>query len=105
LSEEHKELAKMVGTWEQHFRMRWDPNGPWQETTGTATKKLILGGRYIQEDSSFTMEGMPMQGMELLGYDKLTHEYVSLWADTMTTWWTESRGKKDAKGDVDLRGT
>ncbi len=103
-SAEHMELVKMTGAWTQHYKMRWAPDAPWQGSTGTSTIKSILGGRYVQEDVSATMEGMPFQGMQLLGYDKLTNEYISLWMDSMCTWWMESRGKKDAKGVIDMHG-
>jgi hypothetical protein len=102
---EHQALAKLEGTWDQTFKMRFAPDQPWQEATGTAVAKPILGGRYIQEDVKFTAMGMPMEGMNILGYDKLTGEYTSSWADSMSTWWSNSRGKKAADGTLTMTGT
>lgn len=101
----HQELAKKVGTWEQHYKMRMDPEGPWQEFDGQAEIKPLLGGRYVMEDVSFSMMGMPMQGMQLIGYDNMSQEYVALWADTMSTWWVTARGKKGADGTIEMKGT
>lgn len=101
----HKELAKGVGSWDEHFKMRMSPDEPWMEFDGTSEIKPLLGGRYVQEDVNFQMEGMPMQGLGIMGYDNMTQEYTSLWADSMSTWWVESRGKKDAKGTIDFKGT
>lgn len=102
---EHAELMKMAGTWEQHFKFRMSPDMPWMEAVGTAQSKSILGGRYLLENVSFEMMGMPMEGMNLLGYDKLKKEYTSLWADSMSTWWVSSRGKESADGSVEMKGT
>jgi len=32
-------------------------------------------------------------------------EYISLWADSMSTWWVMSRGKKAADGTIEMKGT
>jgi hypothetical protein len=104
-SDAHKELAKHAGTWEVHYKMRMSPDMPWMETDGTVEKKSILGGRYIQEDVAFSVMGMPMQGMQILGFDNLTQEYISWWADSMSTWWVTARGKKAADGTIELKGT
>ena len=63
-SDAHKELAKHAGTWEVHYKLRMSPDMPWMETDGTVEKKSILGGRYLQEDVSFSVMSMPMQGMQ-----------------------------------------
>ena len=101
----HKELAKRAGTWEKHFKFRMSPDAAWTELDGKAEAKSILGGRYIQENVSFTMMGMPMEGMSLTGFDNLTQEYVSLWADTGSTWWVTASGKKAADGTIEFKGT
>lgn len=102
---EHQALMKMQGTWDQIYKMRWAPDQPWQETTGTAVAKPILGGRYIQEDVKFTVMGMPMEGMNILGYDNMNGEYTSIWGDSMSTWTVTSRGKADKNGKITMKGT
>ena len=101
----HEELMKGAGTWEETYKMRMAPDAPWTEFTGSSHSQPVLGGRYLLMNTSFDMMGMPMQGMQLLGYDNLTQEYTSLWADSMSTWWITSRGKKAADGTIDMKGT
>ena len=101
---QHAELAKMAGSWDVQYRMRWSPDAPWMDIPGTSEVTPILGGRFMLETVKFSMMGMPMEGVQILGYDNLTGEYTALWADTMSTWWTSSRGKADADGTVDYKG-
>ncbi len=102
---EHAELQKHAGTWEQTYRMKWSPESPWMESKGTAEMTPILGGRFVMEKVQFEIPGMGQaEGMQLMGFDKSSGEYISLWADSMSTWWVESRGKKQADGTIDLRG-
>ena len=103
--EAHAALAKEAGTWDLHLKFRMSPDMPWMETDGKAEKKSILGGRYLQEEVSFSMMGMPMQGMQITGYDNNKQEYISFWADTGSTWWVTARGKKAADGTLELKGT
>jgi hypothetical protein len=102
--EAHAELAKKAGSWETHIKVRMSPDMPWMESDGKAEKKSVLGGRYLEEDASFSMMGMPMQGLQLIGFDNKKQEYISLWADTGSTWWATLRGKKAADGSIEFKG-
>jgi uncharacterized protein DUF1579 len=106
---EHADFARQVGDWEQTYKHRMGPDQPWMEFKGTSTIKTIFGGRFLVEDVDMRMEWegqpMPMQGLNIVGYDKLHKEYISFWTDSMSTWWVTLRGKKDASGNTDLRGT
>jgi hypothetical protein len=51
------------------------------------------------------MMGMPMEGINILGYDNMKKEYTSLWADSMSTWWIASSGKESADGSIEMKGT
>lgn len=111
---EHAELAKLAGKWQQNYKMRHSPDGPWMEGSGTSVAESLLGGRYIQEkiqfDVKFAMGGMPEQtmkveGMHILGYDNMSEEYISLWMDSHSTWWNTSRGKAGADGVCEMKGT
>ena len=54
LNENHKLLADMNGNWNYtiKFWMNPDPNAPPQESKGTATRKSVMGGRYVVMDVS-----------------------------------------------------
>jgi hypothetical protein len=57
------------------------------------------------EEHSFQVMGMDMQGLGIVGYDKLAGEYTSLWSDSMSTWWISSRGQPGADGAIEYQGT
>jgi hypothetical protein len=50
------------------------------------------------------MMGMSEQGMHLLGFDNRTQEYISLWADSWSTWWKTSKGNETEKGVIETKG-
>jgi hypothetical protein len=102
---QHAELMKHVGQWENIIRTRWAPEMPWEETRATSEMTALLGGRYLMEHMNFVMMGQPMEGISIVGFDNQTGEYTSMWADTMTTWWTQTRGRKAADGSIEYRGT
>lgn len=103
--EPHKELAKMAGNWELDFKMRMSPDSDWIDAKGTSEIKPLLGGRYVMETVKFSMMGMPVEGINILGYDNNKQEYTSLWADTWSTWWQSTRGKETADGTIEMKGT
>lgn len=105
LGPEHKALAEIEGSWEQTYRFRMGPDAEWTDGTGTSTAELVLDGRYILEQTDMSFMGMPMKGMHLLGFDNMKQEYISLWADTMSTWWITARGKAGPDGKIETRGT
>lgn len=102
---EHKWLTDHSGEWDVAIKMRMAPDQPWTESKGTSAAKPMLDGRYLMEHSKMEVMGMPMEGVNIFGFDKLTGEYTSMWADSMSTWWISSRGKKDASGAIDFKGT
>jgi hypothetical protein len=61
------------------------------------TRKMIMGGRFLQERYEGKAMGQPFSGMGLMGYDKLKKKYTSVWIDTMSTSIMESRGTYDAE--------
>ncbi len=102
---EHASLMKHAGEWEQTFKIRFTPDAEWTEAKGTAKARPILDGRYLLEDVEFSMMGMPMKGVQILGYDNNKKEYVSIWLDSSSTWPILSRGQRDSKGALETRGT
>lgn len=100
--EPHKKLAAQSGEFIIKGRTWWDPKAQPMELKGTATQKMIHGGRYqLQEFKGDTM-GMPYEGTAVTGYDNVTKEYFSTWIDTMRTGIVHYRGKADEKGVVSM---
>jgi hypothetical protein len=96
LNENHKLLSSLDGNWTYTIKM-WmnpDPNAKPQESKGTATRKAVMGGRYVMMDVSGKMQ-MPdengkmkdlvFKGMGLEGYDNVKKKFVSSWIDNMGT--------------------
>ena len=106
LNENHKLLASLDGNWDYSikFWMNPDPSAPPQESTGTATRKTIMDGRYVMMDVSGKMQmpgedGKPkdvdFKGMGLEGYDNVKKKFVASWIDNMGTGIEFSEGKYD----------
>lgn len=83
--EPHKMMAHMEGSWETRTKSWEDPSQPPKESRGTAEMKMILGGRFLQQDVSGQMMGAPFQGLEITGFDNIKQKFVTIWLDSMGT--------------------
>jgi len=83
-SASHKLLARMEGSWNVKSTCWMEPGNP-VESSGTSEQKMILDGRFLQQEFSGHMEGIPFSGIGHLGYDNHTRKYVSTWMDSMGT--------------------
>ena len=105
LNENHKMLASTAGTWSYTVKMWMDPSGKPTESTGTATRKAIMDGRYVSGEytGKFKMPGadgkmkdMDFHGMSMDGYDNVKKKFVSGWIDNMGTGIMTMEGTYDA---------
>jgi hypothetical protein len=106
MNENHKLLSSLDGNWTYTIKM-WmnpDPNAKPQESKGTATRKSVMGGRYVMMDVSgkFQMPGedgkmkeVQFKGMGLEGYDNVKKKFVGSWIDNMGTGIMFSEGDYD----------
>jgi len=101
----HQELAGQAGNYDLKIKSWHEPNAPATEETGTATRKMILGGRVLVEDVNSSMMGSPFTGQGLRGYDNVTGKHWSLWMDSMSTGMMTSEGTCDAKGVCTFTGS
>ena len=69
--EEHKQLAKSAGKWDVTMGMRMSPDAPWEYSKGSSKITMIMGGRYMVEQTTFEMMGMETKGMLVQGFDNL----------------------------------
>jgi Protein of unknown function (DUF1579) len=106
LNENHKLLASLDGTWDYKikFWMNPDPNAKPDESTGTATRKSIMGGRYVMMDvggpmkmpgEDGKMKTVQFKGMGIEGYDNVKKKFVASWIDNMGTGMEFSEGTYD----------
>ena len=102
----HEMLAKSAGEWTYTSKYWMDPSAPPTVSEGRAVNEMILGGRYLKAMNYSDVMGMPMEGMNIIAYDKATNEFFSFWIDNMGTGMTMARGKYDDNSKVcDMKGT
>jgi len=81
----HKLLASMAGSWNTKTKSWMEPKKPPMESTGTCEQKMLLDGRFLQQECTGDMMGSPFTGIGVTGYDNHTKKYVSTWMDSMGT--------------------
>ena len=106
LNENHKLLSSLDGNWNFAIKtwMNPDPNAKPQESKGTATRKSVMGGRFVMMDVTGKMQmpgedgkmkDMQFKGMGLEGYDNVKKKFVASWVDNMGTGIEFSEGTYD----------
>ncbi len=99
--EAHKHLYQYVGVWDTVTKV-WmgGPGTPPMESTGTSTFTSVLGGRWVMEEHTGTMMGMPYLGKGMMGYDNYKNLYVGTWYSNMSTEMLQMVGSRHPKTDV-----
>ena len=103
--EPHKQLTSLAGSWTTQTKEWMEPGKPPTESTGSVEMKVLLDGRFLQQEFSGNMMGQPYSGIGTTGYDNLRKRYVSMWMDTMGTGIFMMEGTASADGrTITLRG-
>ena len=103
--EPHQLFASLVGSWTTHTKEWMEPGKPPMESTGTADMKMLLDGRFLQQEFTGDMMGQPYSGIGTSGYDNLRKRYVSTWIDSMGTGIFIMEGTASADGKtITLKG-
>ncbi|MEJ7646212.1 MAG: DUF1579 domain-containing protein [Chryseolinea sp.] len=97
-SDNHKTLAKDVGSWKTEMSSYMDPKAAAIKSVGTAETSMILGGRYQQTVYKGDMMGMAFEGISILGYDNTKKVFVNSWIDNMGTGMMVLEGEWDQPG-------
>lgn len=84
-SDVQKMLAKADGDWDEDLSMWMAPGAPEMKMKASCTNKMILGGRYQEAKHTGDFQGMPFEGISLLGWDNLLKKFVTTWIDNMGT--------------------
>jgi len=99
--EPHRVLDQFVGKWDVSTRMWLEgPAKPPTEAKASAEIKWILDGRYLQEDATSQMMGMPHKSVGVTGYDNIRKKYVISYIDNMSTAIFTGEGTLDESGKV-----
>jgi len=83
--EPHKLFASLAGSWTTQTKEWMEPGKPPAEASGSADMKMVLDGRFLQQEFNSTMMGQPYSGIGITAYDNLRKKYVSTWIDSMGT--------------------
>jgi hypothetical protein len=81
----HRLLAHLAGSWNTVHKYWMDPGGTPSESSGSCEQKMILDGRFLQQEFQGEMMGSPFTGFGFLGFDNNTKKFVSTWLDNMGT--------------------
>lgn len=82
---EHKLMATMEGEWSTRSKLWMRPDEPPMESTGTCVQKMLLGGRFLQQEYAGEFMGSAFNGIGVTGYDNHTRKYVTTWMDSTST--------------------
>jgi len=94
---EHKILESLVGEWDVKVRFYFpDPKKP-SESKGIMSRKMILGGNFLQESFTGEFVGQPFAGLSLIGFDADKERFVTIWCDSMSTSMTQTQGIYDER--------
>jgi hypothetical protein len=100
LTQEHKDLAASVGTFDVAGEIYTAPGAPAMKMAGTSHREMVLDGRYLVEMFKSSWMGQPFEGHLLQGYDTVRKEYVSIWVDSSSPVPSIARGKKGDDGRI-----
>ncbi|MBZ0170786.1 MAG: DUF1579 domain-containing protein [Phycisphaerales bacterium] len=107
-AEQHEMLARMAGEWKITAKFWMEPGGEPDVSKGVSVSKMVLGGRQLTSKVELAMEFMGQKmdfaGMGMMGYDKITEEFQSVWTDTMGTGHMVQRGTLE-DGKIVVSGT
>lgn len=103
--EEHQHMAQGAGEWRQELTFWMAPGGEAQQATSTSTVEAILGGRYLSEEMTGTMMGMPFEGRGTFGYDNAKDQHFMTWVDNMGTGLMVGWGVPEGENKVAYSGT
>jgi hypothetical protein len=95
----HKKLEPLAGKWKYTSKMWMDPSQPAIEGKGTAERKWILGGRFLEENIvGKGPDGSDMDARGTIGYDNASKKYTYNWICSMSTAASNSVGTVDKSG-------
>lgn len=78
----HPQLAALVGKWQGMTCTWFQPDQLADESLWQAEFKLVLGGRFQLYTYQGSLQGEPLEGMALLGYNPQRKRYEMAWVDT-----------------------
>ena len=94
---DHKLLEPLAGTFTCNVKVYTVPGKAPMESKATATRKWILGGRFLSERYEGEAFGKPFTGLGWIGFDNVKKKFTVAWVDSMSTSVMTSLGTYNAK--------
>jgi hypothetical protein len=93
----HEKLAKLAGEWTTRSKLAV-PGQPPEETEGTSKIAVVMDGRFIHQEDSGTMMGMPVKSAKLMGFNNGSKKYEAVWTYSLGTNMMTMTGTSDDGG-------
>ncbi|MBX3387498.1 MAG: DUF1579 family protein [Phycisphaeraceae bacterium] len=94
---EHKALEALVGTWSVESTFRPGPDYPPIVSTGTASVRTVIGGRFVESNVRLTFEHVESESLTLFGFDTRHRHYTLHAIDSFGTYAVNAAGPFDAE--------
>lgn len=91
---QHERLAWFEGEWTTEASHWMGPGEP-MTSSGTASMKIVLDGRFLHDRHESEWMGQSFTGLGYTGYDNVAGEYFGLWLDSMSTGMFTAKGRYD----------
>lgn len=78
----HYFLAQLAGQWAGTSRTWFEPDKLGDEAPISGTIRLVLDGRFALHEYASRMQGAPLAGLALHGYDLAEGRFLTAWADS-----------------------
>jgi hypothetical protein len=95
---EHQWLQKFVGEWTTISKGSMGPDQPPMECSGTIESRMI-GDFWVVNEMQGNPQGIPMRGLQTIGYDPVKKKYIGTWVDSMMNHMWMYEGSVDASGN------
>ena len=102
---QHAGLAKLAGEFDRVVKFVGQTGATAAPSTGTSKFSVVLGGRFILEESHDVVFGRPVEGLRIYGYNDATKQYEMARMYTMSNAITLMKGTSDDGGKtIDYAG-
>ncbi len=98
-TKEHQWLKQFQGEWTTQQKGDLGPGQPPMACSGTITSRMV-GGFWVVNEMKGDIMGVPMTGLQTIGYDVSKKKYVGTWVDSMTSFIWHYEGNVDETGKI-----
>lgn len=78
----HKQLKELDGEWEGTAKTWFEPDVIGDESPIKGKMRSVLGGRFLIHEYTGSMQGKPLEGIVIYGFDCMRGIYQSAWIDS-----------------------